>query len=580
MGFGPRPGDVERVRAMGLSAYISQQLEPDRIPDDPVEAKVASLDLLQQSNEDLARTFYERQKRTAALLQARTKLDEAAKMPAANVANGVAGDAGAMAMTPAEEARTKAEARRAAFLSLTPDEKDAVRGYMRAQQRIRQGALQLALAKTVRAVESNRQFQEVMVDFWSNHFNVDIRKNACAVYKIGDERDVIRKHAFGKFRDLLGASAKSPAMLVYLDNFQSMAPLPDDPRRELMRQRLLERMAVQGSENAGAVLRARRTRGRGGINENYAREIMELHTLGVDGGYTQKDVQEVARCLTGWTVDRQTGEFVFLARRHDGGPKRVLGHDLPTGGGIRDGEAVLDILASHPSTMRFLSTKLCRRLVSDDPPRSLIDKCVATWRRTDGDLREVYRAIVTSPEFLSRAAYRQKIKSPFEYAVSSVRALGGTIDLDRDSGPDGSLRLIGENRRGINLGRSLAGQVATMGQPLFQYQAPTGWPEDSGRWVSSGGLVARLNFALALTGRRVADVVLPQEEAASAGGSPAQVVSTLTEQILNGDVSPSTRAILLKQAATTPSDEQVARDTDVRSRLAALVLGSPEFQRR
>jgi uncharacterized protein (DUF1800 family) len=290
-------------------------------------------------------------------------------------------------------------------------------------------------------------------------------------------------------------------------------------------------------------------------------------------------VQEVARCLTGWTVNRQIGEFVFNARRHDNGPKVVLGHSIPAGGGIQDGETVLDILASHPSTMHFISTELCRRLVSDDPPKSLIDKCVATWNRTDGDLREIYRTIVTSPEFYSRAAYRQKIKSPFEYAISSVRALGGTIDLERDSTPDFGLRLVGEERRGVNLGRSLAGQVATMGQPLYQYQAPTGWPEDSHRWVSSGALIARLNFSLALTGGKVADVSLPSS-AALAANDPAHLVNALTDHILNGEVSPSTRATLLKQATTTPGNEQVARETDTAGRLTALVLGSPEFQRR
>jgi uncharacterized protein (DUF1800 family) len=481
--------------------------------------------------------------------------------------------------SPAEEARTRAEARREAFASLTPEEKDAVREFMVAQQRIRQGGMQLAMDKTLRAVESDRQFQEVMVDFWSNHFNIDIRKNACAVYKISDERDVIRKHTFGRFRDLLGASAKSPAMLVYLDNAQSMAPLPDDPRRELMRQRFLEQMAAQGNENAKLAQLAQNSRGRGGINENYAREIMELHTLGVDGGYSQKDVQEVARCLTGWTINRQTGEFQFNARRHDQGPKVVLGHMIPAGGGIQDGETVLDILSSHPSTMRFISTELCRRLVSDDPPKSLVEKCAATWKRTDGDLREICRTIVTSPEFYSRAAYRQKIKSPFEYAVSSVRALGGTIDLERDNAPDGGLRLIGESRRGINLGRSLAGQVATMGQPLYQYQAPTGWPEDSHKWVSSGALIARLNFSLALTSGRIPDVSLPSRTTTGEGDT-AQTVNRLTEQILNGEVSPSTRATLLKQATIQPANDQVARDTDTASRLAALVLGSPEFQRR
>jgi uncharacterized protein (DUF1800 family) len=293
-----------------------------------------------------------------------------------------------------------------------------------------------------------------------------------------------------------------------------------------------------------------------------------LHTLGVDGGYTQKDVQEVARCFTGWGIARETGAFQFSPRRHDDGPKTVLGREIAGGGSIGAGEAVLDLLASHPSTMRFVSRKLCQRFVSDDPPAALIDKCVATWKRTDGDLREVVRTIVTSTEFFGRAAYRQKIKSPFEYAVSSVRALGGDVDL--------SAAAARRPARGANVpARTLTGQIAAMGQPLFQHQAPTGYPEDSRKWVSSGALIARLNFALALTENRLADLgpLRTARPGPKVATDPAARVTSLVTALLHGNVSASTRATLLKEAAADGS----AAGGD---RLVALVIGSPEFQRR
>jgi uncharacterized protein (DUF1800 family) len=481
----------------------------------------------------------------------------------------------------AKEKTDNAENKRMAFSQLSEDEREAIRGFMEAQQQIRMAGIQLALDKTTRAIESEKQFQEVMVDFWSNHFNIDIRKNFCQVYKISDERDVIRKHAFGNFRDLLEASAKSPAMLVYLDNAQSSAPMPENPTQERRRQQMLERAAQNGNEEAKLALQMQKNRGRGGLNENYAREIMELHTLGVDGGYTQKDVLEVARCLTGWTVNPRTGEFVFTPGRHDRNEKVVLGQKIPAGGGIEDGMKVLDILSTHPSTMRFISTKLCQRLVADTPPTSLVDKCVATWKKTNGNLREIYRTIVTSPEFLSREAYRQKIKSPFEYAVSSVRALGGTAKVP--SVEDMSFKFVGAGGKGRDyapqLARMLTGQIGVMGQSLYQYQAPTGYPEDSQKWVSSGALISRLNFALALAGGKVGDVDLSPTKATipTEGSNPQQLVQRLETVLLHGEMTPSTRATLMKQIGTDPKN---AEATDTATRLVALVLGSPEFQRR
>jgi uncharacterized protein (DUF1800 family) len=552
LGFGPRPGDVARVRAMGLDRYIALQLTPERIDDAAVEARLAPLDALRAPTAELVRAYREQIRVGQELRRLRAGMAGGGNADRAEPSAAAGGGTIAAAATTGRDDAAAATARRQEIWARlrTLRERPAAAG----------APAQLATAKVVRAVESERQLLEVLVDFWTNHFNIDVRKNACRVLKVADDRDVIRAHALGKFRDLLGASARSPAMLVYLDNAQSQAPLPPpSPRRAAP----LRRMAGNG-DPASAQPPPRR----GGINENYARELMELHTLGVDGGYTQKDVQEVARCFTGWGIARETGAFQFSPRRHDEGPKTVLGRAIPAGGGPRDGEAVLDLLASHPSTMRFVSRKLCQRFVSDDPPAALVDKCVATWKRTDGDLREVVRTIVTSTEFFGRAAYRQKIKSPFEYAVSSVRALGGDVDL--------SAAAARRPARGANVpARTLTGQIAAMGQPLFQHQAPTGYPEDSRKWVSSGALIARLNFALALTENRFADLgpLRTARPGPKVATDPAARVTSLVTALLHGNVSASTRATLLKEAAADGS----AAGGD---RLVALVIGSPEFQRR
>jgi uncharacterized protein (DUF1800 family) len=438
----------------------------------------------------------------------------------------------------------------------------------------------------------------VLVDFWSNHFNIDIRKAPCGVLKVLDDRDVIRPHVFGRFRDLLEASAKSPAMLVYLDNFQSVADNLPTPFRNFRNR--AGRLAANGGFGAQSPdqIAPKPQRPKPGLNENYAREIMELHTLGVDGGYTQKDVTEVARCLTGWSIASadgaktrinrysEAGEFQFYPRLHDEGEKQVLGVTIPAGGGISDGETVLDILATSPATMKHISFELCQRLVCDEPPSSLIEKCVATWKKTDGDLRQIVGTIVTSPEFYSPVAMHKKIKSPFEYAVSSVRALDGTLDPDalisRRRLPQEANGLIRPPQGGgyldINT-NTLLGQIGTMGEPLFQYQAPTGFPEDSRKWVSSGALISRLNFSLALTQGRITDVKLEDPSEGSGGSMNVDgVIDRLANRILHGEISPSTRATLMSEAKA--DDGASAADRLTPAKIAALLLGSPEFQRR
>jgi uncharacterized protein (DUF1800 family) len=443
-----------------------------------------------------------------------------------------------------------------------------------APQTSMQAVGELQLDKIVRAVESKRQLYEIMVDFWSNHFNLDVKKNDVRSLIIVDERAVIRPHVFGTFRELLGASAKSPAMLVYLDNASSTREMEQDAPRRFRRGK---------NQNVAANVPVAPPKKRGGINENYAREIMELHTLGVGGGYTQQDVQEVARCFTGWSVDRQTGQFLYRRYAHDDGEKVVLGQRIPAGGGIQDGERVLDILASQPATAKFIARKLCMRLIADEPPQSAIDKAAKTFQDTQGDLRAVVKTIVTSPEFLSTGAYRAKIKSPFEYAVSAVRALDGVVLLQGGSTPEARLRLVADGASSVRPGnkrykrneqKTLALQIAEMGQPLFAYQAPTGYSEDSSRWVSTGALVSRLNFALALVGSGVYNVLATPTLLLKGVDEHDQnaITNRLLGALVGGDISPATRSTLLRE---TKHEGPVDR-----MKLTALILGSPEFQRR
>jgi uncharacterized protein (DUF1800 family) len=334
-------------------------------------------------------------------------------------------------------------------------------------------ARDLSEGKLLRAVYSNRQLDEVLADFWFNHFNVYLDKGADRYLVTAYERDVIRPRVLGKFKDLLEATAKSPAMLFYLDNWQSVGP--DAPQ-------------------------ARGKKGARGLNENYGRELLELHTLGVDGGYTQVDVTEAARCFTGWTIfqPQRGGEFVFNRRVHDDGAKTVLGVKIPAGGGISDGEKVLDIVARHPSTARFISKQLAMRFVADDPPASLVDRMAETFRKTDGDLRAVMKTMLESREFFSEGAYRTKLKSPLEVVASAVRSVNGEVDY----------------------AFPLANQVAQLGQPLYRKQEPTGYSNSSQEWLNSGSLLARMNFGLQLADNKIPGVKVDASTGGIALGSP------------------------------------------------------------
>ncbi|MEK6287800.1 MAG: DUF1800 domain-containing protein [Acidobacteriota bacterium] len=537
IGYGPRSGDVERVKRMGIDKYIDLQLHPDRVDDPGIEARLANFPSLRMSLAEIQQKYPPPQ-----LLARQLGLKQGKNAPVLPPGEGA-------------EENTKREYRQ-----------QVMAYYQENNLRPPQFLLQeLQSQKIIRAAYSERQLQEVMTDFWFNHFNIFWAKNADRNLTTDYEMNVIRPNTMGTFKDLLMATAKSPAMLVYLDNFQSMSPdaqLPQrrggqlqrrpgalggglgNPRRgqtsndPIYRQQQVDRemqrdqmrdpdQMIQQQRQAPAAngLRKRKP----GINENYAREIMELHTLGVEGGYTQKDVQEVARCLTGWTLDRprQGTQFVFRAFMHDNGEKIVLGKKIPAGGGIKDGEMVVDILAHHPSTAKFISTKLVRKFVSDTPPQSLVDRVTAVYTKTDGDIREMLRTIITSPEFNTKEAHRAKIKSPFELAVSAVRALGADVTVPLQT----------------------AQFIAKMGQPLYLYQAPTGYPDRADQWVNTGALLERLNFGLALTTNKLRGASFDVKRAAGdvEMSDRQQVMAKAIASLLNGDVSPQTRAVLEKQ---------------------------------
>jgi Uncharacterized protein conserved in bacteria len=513
--FGPRPGDAAKVRSMGLSRWIDAQLNPERIDDREADALTTHYSVLDSKTPDVIRDFNQIQQ-----LQRRVKRD-----------------AGADSTTSKQEARRE-------LLAKNPQLASAAR-------QTQQIVGQLQSVKLARAVTSERQLNEVMVDFWENHFSVFAGKGQTRLYLAHYDRDVIRPHAMGKFRDLLGAVAKSPAMLFFLDNWQSAADsthptltpsggrggrggrpgivarrpagifgrpgrIPPAARERLQnatpaeRQQILQRLQKQAKR---------------GLNENYARELMELHTLGVDGGYTQKDVQEVARALTGWTFNRQTGEFVFNPAIHDAGEKTILGHTFPAGHGEDEGEQVLDLLASAPATAHFITTKLARHFVADDPPPALVDRCADRFSKTAGDIRETLRCIVTSPEFFSRAAFRAKVKTPFEVVASGLRALGAQPDTTPRS----------------------AQLVARLGQPIFGRQTPDGWPDRGDAWMNTGAILNRINFGLSLAAGQVPEARLsawPQYDAVRSLPR-SQQVDSVVKAMLGGQVSAETREVLM-----------------------------------
>ncbi len=631
--FGPRPGDVNAVMAMGVDKWIDLQLHPDRIDDSAMQARLADYRTLRMSTHEMVLAFpsnpvakqvkdgklpmpsgaYERAIYVAAIdrvEEKQEKKDSAAPMntnsgpattnaSAANVqaadlpqrqaarreARGAVDDLIALPpdarmqrilATPVAEQHDVLQGipypkRQAMLAGLTPQQRETVIALNHPQAVVDQ---EVQSAKLLRAVYSQRQLEEVLTDFWFNHFNVFIGKGADRYLVTAYERDVIRPHVLGKFKDLLVATAQSPAMLFYLDNWQSEGPdsdaalgRPAHPPAAYRARRpgLYPQPGAPGSRPPDANLGQKR---RSGLNENYARELMELHTLGVNGGYTQKDVTEVARVFTGWTIEepQRGGGFVFRPRLHEPGTKTVLGHQIKDNG-ENEGVQVLNILAHQPATARFISTELAQRFVSDNPPPSLIDAMSKTFLKTDGDIREVLRTMFRSPEFWAPDAYRARVKTPFEFVASSLRATQADV-----SDPLPLLQTLNK-----------------MGQPLYGCQPPTGYSTKSDVWVNSAALLDRMNFGLALTTNKLqgtsfdlaqlmtAPATLPVPES-----DPYQAQLQLEQALLAGNISRQThetieQGIVVPQTAAQAQPGSHPPNVNV---IAGLLLGSPEFQRK
>ena len=555
--FGARFGDFEKVKAMGVDAFINQQLDPDSIDNSAVIAKLRRLPTLNMA--------------TPVIIEQYTPTK-----PSPNPSPSLAKAADAMSATETKPSLQNApqllnnSSMSAMNNEMQDDIKKEAADKMPAPQQGPEAkpspppknpgmvVIELQRSKLLRAVYSNRQLYELMVDFWGNHFSIYGGKDDELFLLTGFDREAIRPFAMGRFRDLLGATAHSPGMLYYLDNWRSSVPRPYPGNAE---------------KPAGVD---------GGFNENYARELMELHTLGVDGGYTQKDVLEVARCFSGWTIQEPNKQGLFLYRPgfHDDGEKIVLGQKILPGGGIADGERVLDILAAHPSTAKFIVTKLARRFISDDPPPTVVDRAVAVFQKTDGSIKETLRAIITSPEFFSPAAYRAKIRTPLEYVAAALRVTSAETDADLP----------------------VQDFITQMGQQLFGRITPDGYPDRGNHWLSSGTLLARLNFAAALATNRMRGTTVDFSKllAGIDQSNKDAAAVRLTSLATNDELSDSTRAAI--KTATTealviktppprtnvpvgippngPAPPPLPQISGYVPEMIALLIGSPEFQLR
>ncbi|HEV7511611.1 MAG TPA: DUF1800 domain-containing protein [Candidatus Acidoferrum sp.] len=608
LAYGPRPGDVERVRQMGLAKWIEQQLAPNSIDDKAVNARLENLPTLSMSSAHLLEEYPQPKQ---AAIQAAKRADAAANPNQRPAHNGATGGGKDMQNTSDASETTVASAPPSSSAAVSqsapnnspeiniadktsvpvsmktkpsplnrdlasnlttpgvgkrnvlsgPDPNAVPRVIADDSKKPQRVVEELAMAKVTRAIYSERQLQQVMDDFWFNHFNVYAAKGQDKWYLTSYERDVIQPHTLGKFKDLVTATAESPAMLFYLDNFLSADP------NAAQRQAALR--AVR--QNRGRFGRPRPQPPQGppakkntrGLNENYGRELMELHTLGVEGGYTQKDVSELARCFTGWTIDkpRLNPEFKFDEKLHDSGQKIVLNKKIHAGG-MKDGEQAIELLARHRSTAKFISTKLARRFVSDTPPASLVARMAKTFESSDGDIRTVMHTMIYSPEFWSREAYRAKIKTPFELVISAVRALGTDVDS----------------------AMPLAQWVGRIGEPLYQCQPPTGYADNADAWVNTGALLNRLNFSLTLAGNKVRGARSDVGSLLGVDAAEPKVALERALQIfLGGQASPTTLETLQKQL-DSPQVLQAKLDDPVKKVdlgvVTGLVLGAPEFQRR
>ena len=671
--FGPRPGDLQQVVAMGVDRWIDLQLHPEKIADKDVDARLAPLHTLRMSTKEILEDFPDRQmvKQVAdgkhampsdparrAVYQVQVaRLDEkqerkerkaAAQSPApaepaaaegaktaeelaaaaaaaadsaapdANAMNGMATDVGKDDMSsnaateaevvkpnpsPADAAATRrredrlyADLKVQGLIDLPPNERYKKVLAMSAGEQVvfantlRRGKEQeflegldpkqkevlqamnnppavvvdeLSQAKLLRAVYSERQLEEVMTDFWFNHFNIFTGKGPERLLVTNYEQAVIRPHALGKFEELLVATAKSPAMQFYLDNWLSVGPnsvqAEGAPRRLAVRYGPYGRPRVRRGPNPGGKKKS------SGLNENYGRELLELHTLSVNGGYSQRDVTEVAKVFTGWTIDKPFDgmSFRYDPYMHEPGPKFVLGHRIKPKG-EDEGREVLHMLATSPQTAHFISLKLAQRFVSDNPPSALVNRMAKTFQKKKGNIREVLSTLFHSPEFWADGTYRAKVKTPLEFVASAVRATGASVD---DALP-------------------LVRQLNNMGMPLYGAQPPTGYSMKAETWVSSAALLNRMNFALALTSGKVRGVKVDAGQLAGDPTPPPDATATLSAmeaKLLESDVSKQTHDSIVAQIAPSKSDDQKKpqqpQPSDVNT-MAGLLLGSPEFQRR
>lgn len=520
--FGPRPEDYGHIQKIGIKGFIEEQLNPDKIDDSACDQMLSQYSDLLDSSWDLYQ-----------------------KYPPANVQ----------------------------FVNGIPQKNDNVNeeDKKEANQKIRTILKELDAAKLTRILYSKRQLQEVMVDFWFNHFNVTFEKNRTKWLLPGYERDVISPNALGNFRDLLEAVAHSPAMLEYLDNVVSTV----DPR--------YVPQANMGEYPMMAAMMRPQSNGKPkknlGLNENYARETLELHTMGVDSGYTQQDVIELARVLTGWSFDGpnifnkypynanpdDVFRFKFRDKMHDRGAKTILGQTFGPDLGEQEGEEVLDMLCNQPATAHFIATKLCRRFISDNPPEPLVQKVADTFLKTHGDIRSCLRAIFYSKEFMNPHNYRAKVKTPLEYVASALRVTNAQLTQPEKAAQ--TLNLMGEN--------------------LYLCEPPTGYPDIAAAWVYSSALLDRLNFGLILLSNRPnspAQVdLLKLDNELKSGDDGQKILNRYFRLFLRDQVSNNTRKVLMKKLDDPEISHAMLDDkkkTFEAAQLGALVLGSPDFQRR
>ncbi len=541
LAYGPRPGDIDRIRQMGLEKWIDQQLHPDSIDDSALEKRLEKYPTLTMSSTDLLAEF-----------------------PPPSQAAKAAGDTKEQYR---QELQQKRKTAMAQVMDTGDDNMDRAQASLAKIQGPGRVIAELSMGKLDRAVYSNRQLEAVMEDFWFNHFNVFANKGADRWLLTSYVRDTIRPNTMGKFQDLLVATAKSPAMLFFLDNWLSVDPAAFQHHQEEIAMRRARFQGRFGSDfpfpgAAGAPAQGKNQDR--GLNENYGREVMELHTVGVDAGYTQQDVIEMARCLTGWSVSqpRRNPDFVFKPEFHAEGKKVVMGHTFNSGG-EKDGEEALEMLANDPHTAKFISTELARHFVSDNPPQTLVDRMAGTYEKSGGDIRAVLKTMIYSPEFWSKEAYGAKIKTPFELVASTSRALNADVQV--------SLPLV------MWVGR--------MGEPLFLCQPPTGYSDKSQAWVNTGALLNRLNFSLAFASGHLAgtSVDLAPMFGDEALRDPEMALTRSIDLFLGGQIDPQARQTL-EGRLNDPQILQARLDDPVKQvnegLLSGLVLGTPEFQRR